>query len=61
MSDEDLSEDSSDVAEIISETLAKIEAQGNKKEAIQMYERLVTVNEDKADTYTNKIEELKSD
>ena len=62
VSDEDLSEDSSDVAEIISETLAKIhEAQGNKKEAIQMYERLVTVNEDKADTYTNKIEELKSD
>ena len=62
VSDEDLSEDSSDVAEIISETLAKIhEAQGNKKEAIQMYERLVIVNEDKADTYTNKIEELKSD
>ena len=62
VSDEDLSEDSSEVAEIISETLAKIhEAQGNKKEAIQMYERLVIVNEDKADTYTNKIEELKSD
>ena len=62
VSDEDLSEDSSDVAAIISETLAKIhEAQGNKKEAIQMYERLVIVNEDKADTYTNKIEELKSD
>ena len=59
--DEDLSEDSSDVAEIISETLAKIhEAQGNKK-AIQMYERLIVVNEDKADTYTNKGEELKSD
>ena len=46
VSDEDLSEDSSDVAEIISETLAKIhEAQGNKKEAIQMYERLVTGKE----------------
>ena len=38
-----------------------MKAQGNKKEAIQMYERLVTVNEEKADTYTNKIEELKSD
>ena len=62
VSDEDLSENSSDVAEIISETLARIhEAQGNKKEAIQMYERLVTVNEEKADTYTSKIEELKSD
>ena len=61
VSDEDLSEDSSDVAEIISETLAKIhEAQGNKKEAIHMYERLVIVNEEKADTYTSKIEELKS-
>ena len=62
VSDEDLSQNSSDVAEIISETLAKIhEAQGNKKEAIHMYERLVTVNEEKADTYTSKIEELKSD
>ena len=61
VSDEDLSEDSSDVAEIISETLAKIhEAQGNKKEAIHMYERLVIVNEEKADTYTSKIEALKS-
>ncbi len=61
VSDEDLSEDSSDVAEIISETLAQIhEAQGNKKEAIHMYERLVIVNEEKADTYTSKIEELKS-
>lgn len=61
VSDEDLSEDSSDVAEIISETLAKIhEAQGNKKEAIHMYERLVIVNEEKADTYASKIEELKS-
>ena len=62
VSDEDLSQNSSDVAEIISETLARIhEAQGNKKEAIHMYERLVTVNEEKADTYTSKIEELKSD
>ena len=62
VSDEDLSENSSDVAEIISETLARIhEAQGHKKEAIHMYERLVTVNEEKADTYTSKIEELKSD
>tara|TARA_B100000575_G_C23138334_1_gene661873 strand:- start:2958 stop:3563 length:606 start_codon:yes stop_codon:yes gene_type:complete len=62
VSDEDLSENSSNVAEIISETLARIhESQGNKKEAIHMYERLVTVNEEKADTYTSKIEELKSD
>lgn len=62
VSDEDLSQNSSDVTEIISETLARIhEAQGNKKEAIHMYERLVTVNEEKADTYTSKIEELKSD
>jgi len=62
VSDEDLSEPSNDVAEIISETLAKIhEAQGNKKEAIHMYERLVIANEEKADVYSTKIEELKND
>ena len=62
VSDEDLSESSNDVADIISETLAKIhEAQGNRKEAIHMYERLVIANEDKADAYSSKIEELKKE
>jgi hypothetical protein len=42
VSDEDLSEDSSDVAEIISETLAKIhEAQGNKKKPFKCMSALL--------------------
>lgn len=56
----DLSEDSTEVEDIISETLAKIHVnQGNTKEAIKMYERLVTINEDKADVYHSEISKLK--
>ncbi|GAB5407971.1 MAG: hypothetical protein BalsKO_03360 [Balneolaceae bacterium] len=56
----DLSEESTEVEDIISETLARIHVtQGNKKEAIKMYERLITINEDKADTYTSEISKLK--
>lgn len=56
----DLSEESTEVEDIISETLAKIHVtQGNKKEAIKMYERLITINEDKADTYSSEISKLK--
>ncbi len=56
----DLSEESTEVEDIISETLAKIHVtQGNKKEAIKMYERLITINEDKADIYSSEISKLK--
>jgi tetratricopeptide (TPR) repeat protein len=58
----DLSEDSNDVEDVISETLAKIHVtQGNKKEAIKMYERLITINEDKAEHYNSEISKLKKD
>lgn len=57
---EDLSEEANDIEDIISETLAKIHVtQGNKKAAIKMYERLIEVNEDKADEFLSKIDILK--
>ena len=60
--DEDLGADANDVDDIVSETLAKIHiTQGNKKAAIQMYERLIMVNEDKAGEYQNTISKLKED
>lgn len=56
----DLSEDSTEVGDIISETLAKIHVnQGKKNEAIKMYERLITINEDKAEVYNSEISKLK--
>lgn len=56
----DLSEESTEVGDIISETLAKIHVtQGNKKEAIKMYERLITINVDKAEVYSSEISKLK--
>ncbi|MFV1883541.1 MAG: tetratricopeptide repeat protein [Balneola sp.] len=56
----DLSEESTEIEDIISETLARIHVtQGNKKEAIKMYERLITINEEKADEYTTEISKLK--
>lgn len=59
---EDLSEQSNNIEDIVSETLAKIHiTQGNKKAAIKMYERLIEVKEDKADEFLNKIDELKKD
>lgn len=60
--DSDLSEDANSVEDIVSETLAKIHVtQGNKSEAIKMYERLIVVNEDKAEIYTSEISKLKAD
>lgn len=47
---------------IISETLAKIYlAQGEAKEAIDVYKRLMIRNPDKADYYQKKIDEISSD
>ena len=58
--DSDLSAESTEVEDIVSETLAKIHVvQGNKKEAIKMYERLIVANEDKAEIYTSEISKLK--
>ena len=58
----DLGEESAEVEDIITETLAKIHVtQGNKKEAIKMYERLITMNEGKADHYNSEISKLKKD
>ncbi len=58
----DLSEESTAIEDIISETLAKIHVtQGNTKEAIKMYERLITINEDKAEVYNSEISKLKKD
>ncbi|MCG8373710.1 MAG: hypothetical protein MI700_09265 [Balneolales bacterium] len=60
--EEDLSEASSDIEDIVSETLAKIHVnQGNKKEAIKMYERLIVTDEKRAGEYTKKISKLKDD
>ena len=58
--DSDLSAEATQVEDIVSETLARIHVtQGNKKEAIKMYERLIVVNEDKADVYSSEISKLK--
>lgn len=57
---EDLSEESNNIEDIISETLAQIHiTQGNKKAAIKMYERLIEVHEDKTDEFLYKIDQLK--
>lgn len=59
---EDLSADANNIEDIVSETLAKIHiAQGNKKEAIKMYERLVVADEHKAGEYQQKIKDLQKD
>ncbi len=59
---EDLSEEANNIEDIVSETLAKIHInQGNKKAAIKMYERLIEVNEEKADEFLEKIDQLKND
>ena len=60
--DADLSEDAAEVDDIVSETLAKIHVtQGNKKEAIKMYERLIVNNGEKADEYKSTISKLRDD
>lgn len=58
--DKDLSEESTEIEDIVSETLARIHVkQGNNSEAIKMYQRLITVNEDKAEEYNSEISKLK--
>ncbi|MDZ7807949.1 MAG: hypothetical protein U5K71_12660 [Gracilimonas sp.] len=58
--DTDLSKDSEEVDDLVSETLAKIHAkQGRKKEALKMYKRLIEINSDKADHYKQQIDKLK--
>lgn len=58
----DLSKDSSDVDDLVSETLAGIHvAQGRKKEAIRMYKKLIDIKPDKAEDFKNRIEELEAD
>lgn len=57
----DLSKEAEQVDDVVSETLAKIHTkQGRKKEAIQMYERLIDKNSEKADHYKNQISKLKN-
>ena len=59
---EGLSETSEEVEDIVSETLAKIHVtQGNKKEAIKMYQRLIVMNENEAEKYNSEISKLESD
>lgn len=56
----DLSEASKDVENIVTETLAKIHAlQGQKEEAIKMYEKLLSLHPDKADYFNQLIQETK--
>lgn len=58
--DTDLSKESEEVDDLVSETLAKIHAkQGRKKEALKMYKRLIEINSDKADHYQKQIGKLK--
>jgi tetratricopeptide (TPR) repeat protein len=58
--DSDLSKDAEDIDDLASETLAKIHSQqGRKTEAIQMYERLMEKNGDKASHYKKQINKLK--
>lgn len=55
----DLGEEGEHVEDIVSETLAKIHVnQGNKKDAIKMYQQLIELNADKADHYKKEIEKL---
>ncbi len=59
--DSDLSKESEEVDDLVSETLADIHFnQGRKAEAIKMYERLIHKNEHKADHYQSRIEQLKN-
>lgn len=58
--DVDLSEDATQIDDIASETLAVIhEKQGNHKQALCMYEKLMNKNPDKKKQYAQKIKQLK--
>lgn len=55
----DLSKGSSDVDDLVSETLAGIHvAQGRKEEAIRMYKKLIDKKPEKAEDFQKKITEL---
>lgn len=57
----DLSKQGNNIDDIASETLAKIHlGQGNKKEAVKIYERLMEMNEDKKDRYQAEIDKILS-
>ncbi|MFN1834456.1 tetratricopeptide repeat protein [Balneola sp. MJW-20] len=56
----DLSESSTDVDDLVSETLARIHVkQGKKKEAIRMYEQLIKLKPEKAEEFEDQIQVLK--
>lgn len=58
--DSDLSKEAEEVDDLVTETLAKIHSkQGRKKEAINMYERLIIRDSKKADHYKEEINRLK--
>ena len=60
--EEDLSKQSEEVDDLVSETLAKIHAkQGRKDHAIKMYERLIDMKPDKADHFSEEIDKLKDE
>ncbi|MGN8226361.1 tetratricopeptide repeat protein [Gracilimonas sp. BCB1] len=59
--DSDLSKESEEIDDVVTETLAKIHSkQGRKSEAIKMYERLIDKDQDKAEHYQKQIDKLKS-
>lgn len=59
--DSDLSKESEEIDDVVTETLAKIHSkQGRKSEAIKMYERLIDKDQDKAGHYQKQIDKLKN-
>lgn len=55
----DLSEQSTDVEDIVTETIAEIHArQGNVKAAINSYKKLITINPEREEIYRKEIEQL---
>ncbi len=58
--DTDLAQESEEIDDIASETLAKIHViQGKKQKAIQMYERLISLHPDKEQLFKEEIEKLR--
>jgi len=60
--DTDLSKESEEIDDLVSETLANIHAQqGRTKEALTMFKRLIELNSDRADHYQKQIDALKKE
>ncbi|MDR9418881.1 tetratricopeptide repeat protein [Gracilimonas sp.] len=60
--DEDLSKQSEEIDDLVSETLAKIHhQQGRTKEAIKMFKRLLEINPDKKKHYESEIKKIKEE